>query len=60
MRNSGIGYCWLQQLADRTNMNIAGVAQANKTARIVWAMLIHGPNFRADVGTASGREGSTV
>ena len=33
---------WLYKLMNRRNANIAAVAQANKTARIVWAMLFHG------------------
>lgn len=37
---------WLYNLMSRRNANIAVVAQANKTARIVWAMLFHGREFR--------------
>ncbi|WP_194722099.1 IS110 family transposase [Noviherbaspirillum malthae] len=37
---------WLARLAARRNTNIACVAQANKTARIVWAMLVHEREFR--------------
>ena len=32
----------------RSNKNLAAVALANKTARIVWALLAHGRSFRAD------------
>ena len=39
---------WLTKLINRRNMNVAVVAQANKTARIVWAMLAHGRDFRPD------------
>jgi len=39
---------WLVKLINRRNMNVAVVAQANKTARIVWAMLAHGRDFRPD------------
>ena len=39
---------WLNKLINRRNMNVAVVAQANKTARIVWAMLAHGRDFRPD------------
>lgn len=56
MRKPGTANCWLQQLAGRRNMNIACVAQANKTARIVWAMLVHGSKFRAELPTVSGRQ----
>ena len=38
----------LTKLINRRNMNVAVVAQANKTARIVWAMLAHGRDFRPD------------
>lgn len=51
---------WLPRLAARRNINVACVAQANKTARIVWAMLAHGREFRTDFPTASGQEVSTV
>lgn len=37
---------WLGQLATRRNTNVACVAQANKTARIVWAILAHAREFR--------------
>jgi transposase len=39
---------WLNKLINRRHMNVAVVAQANKTARIVWAMLAHGREFRVD------------
>lgn len=37
---------WLAQLAARRNTNVACVAQANKTARIVWAILAHEREFQ--------------
>jgi transposase len=39
---------WLNKLINRRHINVAVVAQANKTARIVWAMLAHGREFRVD------------
>lgn len=39
---------WLVTLVTRRNANIAAVAQANKTARIVWALLVHDRRFQAD------------
>lgn len=33
---------WLQELAGRRPRNVVVVAQANKTARIIWAVLAHG------------------
>jgi transposase len=47
---------WLTQLASRRNRNVACVAQANKTARIVWAMMFHEREFRSDFSTVAGRE----
>ena len=41
-------------------MNIGCIAQANKTARIVWAMLVHGSKFRAELPIVSGRQLSTA
>jgi transposase len=43
---------WLFKLMTRRNVNIAAVALANKTARIVWALLRHGREFDADYKTA--------
>lgn len=37
---------WLVKLTTRRNANVAAVAQANKTARIVWALLVHDREFR--------------
>jgi transposase len=43
---------WLGGLLKRRNVNVTAVALANKNARIVWALLRHGRDFRADyVGT---------
>ncbi len=39
---------WLERLLIRRNRNIATVAQANKNARIAWALLAHQSEFRAD------------
>jgi transposase len=33
--------CWINQLAERRNKNVAAVALANKNAQIVWALLAH-------------------
>jgi transposase len=40
---------WLKGLLDRRPVRLASVAQANKTARIVGALLIRGGNYRAPV-----------
>ena len=37
---------WLTRLTARRNKNIAAVALANKTARTVWALLVHDREFR--------------
>ncbi len=42
---------WLVKLTARRNANVAAVALANKTARIVWAMLVHDRQFRQDYTT---------
>lgn len=39
---------WLYTLINRRNQNVTVVAQANKTARIVWAVLFHNRDFRSD------------
>jgi len=39
---------WLHKLIQRRNPNVAAVALANKNARIVWALLAHDREFRAD------------
>ena len=39
---------WLFKLIMRRNANVAAVALANKTARIVWALLAHEREFQAD------------
>ncbi len=38
---------WLRGVLDRRPARLASVAQANKTARIVWALLIRGEGYRA-------------
>ena len=43
---------WLVRLLDRRHRNVAAVALANKTARIVWALLAHEREFRSDYATA--------
>jgi transposase len=43
---------WLHNLIGRRNKNVAAVALANKNARIVWALLAHGRQFRSDYATA--------
>ncbi len=44
--------CWLQDLCDRRNKNIAAVALANKNARIIWAILTKKTNYQMDGVTA--------
>lgn len=38
---------WLSALVKRKHHNVAVVAQAAKTARIMWSMLVHGTEYRA-------------
>jgi transposase len=44
---------WLSRVADRRNPNIAAVALANKNARVVWALLAHGRDYKAGFRSAS-------
>jgi transposase len=45
---------WLAQLTSRTHYNVAGVALANKLARIAWAVLAKGEVYRPPVLAGSG------
>lgn len=45
---------WLAQLTARTHYNVAGVALANKLARIAWAVLARGEVYRPAVLTSDG------
>jgi transposase len=52
-RKASFAGSWLQGLLRRRNKNIAAVALANKNARIVWALLVHGEQrFRDDYSPA--------
>lgn len=44
---------WLHGLLQRRNHNVAAVALANKNARVVWALLAHGQEFRWDHARAN-------
>ncbi len=41
---------WLNDLGHRRHRNIVTVAQADKTARIAWAVLTRGDTYRAEPG----------
>lgn len=41
---------WLADLIGRRPTMVAAVAQANKTARIVWALLVRGESYRPQRG----------
>jgi transposase len=41
-------HVWLSKLMDRSHNNIATVAQANKNARVIWALMAHEQKFRSD------------
>jgi transposase len=43
---------WLRRLIGRCHKNVAAVALANKTARIVWALLVKDKEFRSDYAVA--------
>ena len=42
---------WLAELIERRPTMVAAVAQANKTARIVWALLARGESYRPQRGS---------
>jgi len=44
---------WLRKLMVRRNNNIAAVALANKNARVIWALLAKGTEFRPDYADAA-------
>jgi transposase len=44
---------WLDRLLQRRHVNVAIVAQANKTARIVWALLKHGDTYHGTTACAA-------
>ena len=41
-------HCWVEDLVERRNKNIAAVALANKNARIVWALLTQDREYKSD------------
>jgi transposase len=49
---------WLARLTERRNANVAAVALANKNARVIWALLAHGRDYRSDY--VSARTGATA
>lgn len=44
---------WINGVVSRRNKNVAGVALANKNARIVWALLAHDREFQSDYVSAT-------
>jgi transposase len=46
---------WISRLVDRRNKNVAAVAVANKNVRIMWALLAHEREYRADYKRDEGR-----
>jgi transposase len=46
---------WLEKIMTRRPMNVATVAQANKTARVIWAVLAHGRQYDAGYASATPR-----
>lgn len=51
--NSHCASPWLRQLLERKSRKLAIVAQANKTARIAWAVLTRGQSYRANWSAAA-------
>lgn len=54
-RNADQAEGWLARLVARRNANIAAVALANKNARIVWALLVHGRDYQRGYVAAPAR-----
>jgi transposase len=52
-RQAGDLPAWLQQLITRRHKNVAAVALANKNARTVWALLVHGRDYQANYAGAA-------
>ena len=52
-RKAGYADSWLARLMGRRNKNVAAVALANKNARTVWALLVHGRDYEADYEPAA-------
>ena len=44
---------WLVKLLERRTSKIAAVALANKNARMIWAMMMRGENYREPVAQAA-------
>jgi transposase len=44
---------WLEKLTSRTHRHVAGVAVANKLARMVWAVLSTGEAYRTPLPAAA-------
>jgi hypothetical protein len=42
---------WVTRIAATRHPNIAAVAMANKTARIAWAMMTNGTDYRPELAT---------
>ena len=43
---------WVTELEQRSHMNVAAVALANKTVRMAWAMLHHGTGYDPELAVA--------
>ena len=52
-RRTDHGAVWLARLVARRSPNVAAVALANKNARVIWALLAHGPKLSGAGLTAS-------
>ena len=44
---------WTTEMLVRRHKNVAAVARANKNARVVWALLVHGRDYNADYKLAA-------
>jgi transposase len=48
LRKSDPASEWVNELGERRGYNRAAVAVANKNARVIWALLQHGGEYRAN------------
>ena len=51
--HQGAAFAWVNALLERRPARLVSVALANKTARIVWAILLRGEIYRAPVTEAA-------
>ena len=51
---------WVTDLKERSHMNVAAVALANKTVRMAWAMLRHGTDYEPELAAGERYRGWVI